>query len=85
MSENVENKEPQDKLGEMKEKAEDMLHKATDKAEELWDKTEDKAGEVWTDVKEKAADLAEGAKGLWNKVVDKFDGDDEAEKPAEKQ
>lgn len=79
MTENVENK---DTLGDMKEKASEMLDKASDKAGEVWEKTEDKAEEVWDNVKEKAGDLAEGAKGLWNKIVDKFDGDEEV-KPEE--
>ncbi len=76
MEENIEKNDLMDKVGEMKEKAGEMLNKATDKAGEVWDKTEDKAEEVWDEVKEKAGNLAEGAKGLWNKIVDKFDGDE---------
>lgn len=62
------------------DKLENKVEEVKDKAEEVWDKVEDKAEEVLDAAKEKAGELAEGAKNLWNKLVDKIDGDDE---PAE--
>lgn len=62
-----------EKLGDFKEKAGEALDTAEDKAKELWDKASN--SEIVADAKEKLEDLAEGAKGLWNKLVDKVDGD----------
>ena len=44
---------------------------------------EDRAGEAWGDLKEEAGELKDKAEKLWNKIVDKFDGDDQP-KPEEK-
>ena len=49
-----------------------------DKAEELWDKA--KSGELKEEAKEKLNELKEGASKLWDKLTDKFDGDEKAEK-----
>lgn len=65
----------QDKLGDLKDKAGDALHSAEEKAKELWNEASN--SETVKEAKEKLDDLAEGAKGLWNKLVDKIDGDDE--------
>jgi hypothetical protein len=64
-----------------KDKLENKAEEIKDKAGEVWEKIEDKAEDVWQEVKEKAEDLKEGAEKVWNKIVDKFDGDEE--KPAE--
>ena len=46
---------------------------------ELTDKI--KSSELAEEAKEKLNDFAEGAKSLWNKVVEKFEGGDAKEKP----
>lgn len=85
-----------DSLGEtaedLKGKANDAFNKAEDKAEKLWDAAKVKAdelaekiksGELADDAKEKLQELAEGAKALWSKVVDQFDGDKTPDKKPE--
>ena len=78
--------------GQLKEKAGKVFDQIEDKTEQLWKATEEKAGELADkiksgeladDAKEKLNELAEGAKSLWDKVVDKFDGDDNKGKKPE--
>lgn len=64
-----------DTLGNLKDKAGDALNTAEDKAKELWDKASN--SEAVKETREKLEDLAEGAKGLWDKLVNKLDGDNE--------
>jgi hypothetical protein len=70
---------------ESKVKVEEAVEKLGDNAGKVWDSVEDKAevlwekaqsGELTEEAKTKLGELAEGAKGLWNKLVDKIDGDD---------
>jgi|688.fasta_scaffold170659_3 plasmid stabilization system protein ParE len=60
--------------------AEKAWDKAEDKAEELWDKA--KSGELKEDAKEKLDELKDGASRLWDRIVDKLDGDDDPAKKA---
>ena len=64
-----------DTLGDLKDKAGEVFNQAEDKAKELWD-TASKS-EAVKEAKDKLGDLAEGAKGLWDKLVDKLDGDND--------
>jgi hypothetical protein len=79
MEENKKAVEPE-AAQDWKDKLEEKVEEVKDKAEEVWDKVEDKAEEVFAAAKDKAEDLADGAKNIWNKLVDKFDGDEPAEK-----
>ncbi len=79
-----------DNLGEtpsnLKDKAEDMADKVGHDASDLWQATEAKAGElldkiksgeITEETKEKLNEIANEAKSLWNKIVDKFDSNSE--------
>ncbi len=59
------------------DKMKDKLEDLKDKAEDVWEKVEDKAEDLWDATKEKAEDLKD-------KIVDKFDGDDDAPKEEKK-
>jgi hypothetical protein len=74
--------------GNLQDKAGDVANKIGDKASDLWHATEEKTGELIDKIKssdlaeetkEKLNDMVEGAKNLWTKIVDKFDGDDSKE------
>jgi hypothetical protein len=47
--------------------------------EELWENKEEIAADLTVKAKIAVEDLKEGAKGLWDKVVDAFDGDEKKE------
>ncbi len=63
-----------DTANNAKEAVEQAWDKVEDKAEELVDKL--KSSEIVGEAKEKLEDLKEGAQGIWNKIVDVFDGDE---------
>jgi ElaB/YqjD/DUF883 family membrane-anchored ribosome-binding protein len=68
------------KLEELKATASEWADKAEDKLEELKDKAEDKFEEFKDKAEDVIGDLKEKATNLWEKVVDKFDGDEEPKK-----